>query len=335
MDRRLPPHSGWSPDDQPPRPVLIAGAPRSGTTWVEQVLGRTRGAFVVHEPDNETCDPFALRAKAQLGRFPVLRPGDSPPADYLELWERAFSGHVHRSSARYMAAKALLKTAGDDLEAAFDRATRRLSPRLHFVSGLAEPPGFRHADAQTVVKSVHVSLALEWIAQRFRPKVLVVLRHPLNILASHIELGWHDSGLDTQPLLHPAVTDLPLPALPPGASDVARMTWQIGASLTALELAAQRNPRWHVVTHEVLCRDPQRGFRAICRSLDLEWTSRAAAFLAAANRPGAGMTTRRVAGEQHTERWRTRLSAEQRAEAEQVLEGFPSLARGVNGRFAV
>jgi hypothetical protein len=36
---------------------------------------------------------------------------------------------------------------------------------------------------------VHASLAAEWIVQRWRPKAVVVVRHPLNVVGSHVALG--------------------------------------------------------------------------------------------------------------------------------------------------
>ena len=54
--------------------VLVAGLPRSGTTWVGEVLGRTAGARYLHEPDNHLVRPDAWLAKRRLGPYPELRP---------------------------------------------------------------------------------------------------------------------------------------------------------------------------------------------------------------------------------------------------------------------
>lgn len=69
------------------RPVLIAGAPRTGTSWVGQALSFAQDSCFVNEPDNENEDPFALKAKLSLGRFPVLAPGDAAPPAYERLWD--------------------------------------------------------------------------------------------------------------------------------------------------------------------------------------------------------------------------------------------------------
>jgi hypothetical protein len=314
------------------RRLLVIGPPRSGTTWVEQVLGRAAGARVVHEPDNETCNPFALRAKTSLGRFPVLAPGDPAPVAYHELWSRAFDGVGRAATARWLAAKALLRTADADLDAAFDRGRLdrgrpALSTRLRLIAALAALPPEqlpeRPDDPPVLVKSVHASLAAEWIVQRWRPKVVVVVRNPLNVVGSHVALGWGASGLD-YPFLHRGLAHLDwVPAVPPGATPLQRLAWQIGLFFGALESAAERNPGWLVVSHEALCADPPAGFKAVCAALELPWTEEAAAFLAASDRPGKGLETRRVAAEQPSN-WTRNLTAAQVEEVVGVLSRFPA-----------
>src|SRR5262249_25000117 len=74
------------------RPILVAGAPRTGTTWVARALGSSPDATLINEPDNEWPNPFALRAKLPLGQYPVLGPGDEAPKAYDLLWRKAFEG---------------------------------------------------------------------------------------------------------------------------------------------------------------------------------------------------------------------------------------------------
>lgn len=84
----------------------------------------------------------------------------------------------------------------------------------------------------------------------------------------------------------------------------------------------QRNPDWLVVSHEELCRDPSGGFKNLCAGLGLPWTEEAAEFLAASDRPGKGLETRRVAAEQPSN-WSRRLTPAQVEEVLRVLSGFP------------
>lgn len=315
-----------------PGRILVIGPPRSGTTWVEQVLGRAVGARVVHEPDNETCNPFALRAKTALGRFPVLTPSDAAPPAYFDLWSRAFEGVSRAATARWLTAKALLRTADDDLDAAFDQRRHRFSARLRVISALASLPPASLAeqpgDPPVLVKSVHASLAAEWVAARWRPRVVVVLRNPLNVVGSHVALGWGPSGLDSHPRLHQGPAwPTGVPAVDPDASPLRRLAWQIGLFMSALEAAARRNPGWLVVSHEDLCADPGTGFQALCRALGVPWTDEAAEFLADSDRPGTGLETRRVAAEQPSN-WSRHLSPAQVDEVLAVLSAFPDRLNG-------
>src|SRR5205823_1469687 len=75
------------------RPILVAGLPRSGTTWVGEVLGHTAGARYLHEPDNHLLRPEAWWAKRGLGPYPELAPEQDAPG-YEQLWALAFSGGV-------------------------------------------------------------------------------------------------------------------------------------------------------------------------------------------------------------------------------------------------
>jgi hypothetical protein len=177
------------------------------------------------------------------------------------------------------------------------------------------------------VKSVHASLAAEWIVRRWRPRVVVVVRNPLNVVGSHVALGWGPSGLD-YPFLHRGLARLDwVPVVPPGATPLQRLAWQIGLFSATLERAAQRYPDWLVVSHEALCADPPRGFKSLCAALGLPWTEEAAAFLAAADRPGKGLETRRVAAEQPTN-WTRYLTAAQVEEVAGVLARFPDRVFG-------
>lgn len=78
------------------RRVLVAGIPRSGTTWVGRVLGQADGACYVHEPDNHLVRPEAWWAKRRLGAFPRLLPGQPAP-DYERLFRVAFAGGARPS----------------------------------------------------------------------------------------------------------------------------------------------------------------------------------------------------------------------------------------------
>jgi hypothetical protein len=301
------------------QPVLIAGVPRSGTTWVGQALGHTDGAVYVNEPDGDH-DPFAFRAR--LGRLvaPVLEPGDDAP-DFSRLWAGAFAGGRYAGTTRDRLARALYARVPVPVrwEAWLGG---RVDPRLRVVTPLAVPrvavPEARHV----VVKSVRAELALDWVADRFGPTVLVVERNPLNVLASWIELDFVRDPREADALAGEARRRWGVPALDPGASQLERQAFAFGVRAAGLRDSLDRHPEWIRTTHEALCVDSEPRFAALAGALGLTWGDAARDFLAQSDAAGSGYRTRRPTSEQ-PDRWRERLDAEQVATIRATLARFP------------
>ena len=282
--------------------MLVAGLPRSGTTWVGEVLGRTAGARYLHEPDNHLVRPEAWWAKRQFGSYPELSPG-ADGGDYERLWARAFAGGP-RPSPVYAGAR-LLQRAGAP------RVSGRLASRQH--------P--RPAPGPLVVKSVHCARSLEWAVDRFRPAVVLVERHPFGVIASWRKLGW-DDFLDTdRAALRHAAAVLGVDPPPPGAPWLERAAWHYGLLSSYLQRARRRHPEWLVVRHEVLCAGPEPAFRRLADRLGLRFGDEAARFLAASNRPGDGYSTNRLWHEQ-VDGGRSRLAPAERALVSATLDAF-------------
>jgi hypothetical protein len=282
--------------------VLVAGLPRSGTTWVGEVLGRTAGARYLHEPDNHLVRPEAWWAKRHLGGYPELSPG-ADAGDYERLWAQAFAGGP-RPSPVYAGAR-LLQRAGAP------RVSGRLASRQH--------P--RPAPGPLVVKSVHCARSLEWAVDRFRPAVVLVERHPFGVIASWRKLGW-DDFLDTdRAALRHAAAVLGVDPPPPGAPWLERAAWHYGLLSSYLQRARRRHPEWLVVRHEVLCAGPEPAFRRLADRLGLRFGDEAAHYLAASNRPGDGYSTNRLWHEQ-VDGGRSRLAPAERALVSATLDAF-------------
>jgi hypothetical protein len=290
---------------------------------VTRVLSYAEGAIVVNEPDNEWPKPYALKAKLPLGRFPVLGTEDPAPKEFEILWERAFAGFRQGRVFWYLA-RALFndRTDPDLWRALCDHANPSVSARMRLMSALARPPRKGPKADTVIVKTVYGPLAVEWIAARMQPDVLIVQRHPFNVVASWVENTWGGCALEA----HPEVRErfgrrFGLPELAPDASPLGRVAWEVGLFTSVLEAAADEHPQWHGAGHEDLCVDPHQKFRQLYERLSLTWTEAADRFLDEANRPGTGYIINRIAAEQ-PERWRRRLSTEQLEEVWSVLSRF-------------
>jgi hypothetical protein len=299
------------------RPVVIAGLPRSGTTWTMRVLGTSPGAIRIPEPDNEDKYPAAVHAKHRLGRYPCLVPGQQA-RDYRTLWAWILSGALE--DWRSLQARRIL---------GLGAATRIFEGHMDFASWVAatlsrNPRPGPAPTVPVVAKSIHAQLSLEWIANEFDITTLVLLRHPANVLASWMEVQLKDgrnSTLESHPEVRSRYTDR-WGVAPPGDEPIERMSWRIGLLVAALEEAVSRHPEWHVRTHEQLCTDSVATFRTLYADLGLEWCDATERFLVDNDTPGEGFDTKRVASELSSS-WQRRLDDDQLATLRRILAGFP------------
>jgi hypothetical protein len=299
---------------------LIAGVPRSGTTWIGQALGRTDGSVYVHEPDGDH-DPFAFRVRLRLGLAPALEVTDVD-ADYHRLFDGAFRGGQYAGTLRDKVARRIYgATPVDDRWRAWLGGS--VSPQLRLASALAVPRVVVPSATNVIVKSVRSEFAMDWLVDEFRPRVLLVERNPLNVLASWIELGY---VRDPKEAAAVAVRSQQRWNIDPPTADEPRLvhqSFEYGVLACALRESAAHHDDWTIVRHEQLCVDPVAEFRALAEAFGLTWTDAATAYLTESDTEGTGYQTNRRATEQ-PDRWRERLDDEQVATIRSTLERFPA-----------
>jgi hypothetical protein len=277
----------------------------------------------MNEPDNVDADPRpgAPIRRFGFGPYLALEPGQAAP--HLEgLWEMAFAGRVpmRRGVGRWFARCALRlpKSVRDPLILLAAGIVKR-SPTL---------------PRNIVVKSVLAHFAIDWIAERFDPQVVVIQRDPLNVVSSWLRLNVHGYDLHTrQDLRESHFAPLGIPAPPANGGRAALTAWWVGTLNTVLAQALDRHPEWTFITHEVLCANAVDEFQSLYRRLGLTWTDEAERFLVESgyHRPtfrrsdweGAGLTGEQVTKAQPN-RWKERLSAEEVEEIRAVLDDFPN-----------
>jgi Sulfotransferase family len=320
--------------------ILVVGAPRSGTTWVGSILAAALDAKLLNEPDNHFVAPFAFRAKRRLehGNYPRLRTGDAA-AEYEALWRYAFALETTKRSGTSVRARRRLSRGLLQREEP-DHVTRALTGREHPRAGLraaellAVPEQPLVRAGTVVVKSVYAGLSLEWVTALCAPLVVVVLRDPLSVLSSWLELSWLGKA-ELETLARPMREELAVRYGAPLPSDdwprVERAAWLCGALTSVLADLEGIRGRRTVVTHEGLSQSPLDGFRTIIEGFGLDWNPQADRLIAELNRPGHAYEVSRTA-EQLEDVWRTRLSPEQVVRARAVLAAFPAYERLMRAR---
>lgn len=311
------------------------GLPRSGTTWLARVLASADGVGLVHEPDNPWISPFAFRVKRDLPGhvYPLLDPDEAAPG-YERLWREAFGlepcGWIRGWSAQTrdrVATRLMRLTPEPERRRAMISGRRPLS--LGIAEALASPRRPPDDRPHRVVKSVFAALSVEWIAARTPVRPIVVLRSPLNVISSWKELGWltDEGSVDLLGQLGAAASQrlsassagLPLPG--DAASSLTRATYLLGLLSRRLLDARTRHPEWRFVTHEDLAERPHDRIEELARDVGLPWSSASDRAIDSMNRPGSAYRTLRV-GAMQKDVWRERLSPDEAAEVQAVLDGM-------------
>ena len=141
-----------------------------------------------------------------------------------------------------------------------------------------------------VVKSIYAQFAVEWLLRNYRPKVIVIQRHPLNVISSWLELGVHGFDLLSRPIMRERFLErLGIPPPARGASQTQLTATWVGLLSTALAEHVERHPEWLLVTHEELCEEPEASIYGVCTRLGLTWTDDVARFLAELEPPRRGI----------------------------------------------
>jgi hypothetical protein len=307
------------------RPILVVGVPRSGTTWVSTILALGYDAQVIYEPDSEQQDPFAFKAKLPLGRFPVLAANEQAPSAYSELWDRAFQGARPSWNLRTAVARRLLERGRKTGELARVQCwSQPPSLTLKSAAALSVPAAEWTRSEHLVIKTVHAPLAVEWVSARESPGMVVVTRHPLNVVASWVDLGYRSCQLDRNAAVFnrfQGLWDLRPPAQT--APELTRVAWEIGLMMSALQVGLARHPEWVEASHDALCMDPPTAFERLLGRLGLEWSTDVEDFVRGSNQPGDDPHGIRRVSHEQPERWRRTLSDEQVEQVTRILTEFP------------
>ena len=136
--------------------IVVSGSPRSGTTWLMEILVTLAGYRTVFEPLNAYT-------------FPSVSSLRLPPRIYVS------PNSKHEALQRYV-------------EAVLDGRTSSQVPAYPLT---AEGVWRRLTASATIVKFINANRLLPWLSCTFRlRKTFMLIRHPCATVASQIKTGW-------------------------------------------------------------------------------------------------------------------------------------------------
>jgi hypothetical protein len=286
------------------RCVIVAGLPRSGTSWLAKGLSFAEGFTYYWEPDNVDMVPGA----EERFRYLYLTGEHDDPA-YRRLMTRACTGRIATAFTMKEDPGPLLTTLG---------IRRRVGERF---------PVLFMRKRDVLVKLVNANLNLAWFGANFpRAGQVFILRHPCGQFESWKRLGW-------EPDPHRLLENRRLVAdhLQPFAELItrARSFWErAGALWAAVVHVVHRQTQQAeggrlIVAYEWLCADPITRFQDLYRRLDLRWTSRAERFIRASDTeadPGTYSMRRPTA--RQIDKWKQGLTRDDIEACRRFVEPF-------------
>jgi hypothetical protein len=286
------------------RCVIVAGFPRSGTSWLAKCLSFAPDFTYYREPDN-----FDRVREAEQRFVNLYLTAEHDDPAYRRLMIRACAGKVATAFTMREDPGPLLSLLG--------RRGRALGERLPFLF-------FRKRDV--LLKLVFANLNLAWFSANIpHARQLCVLRHPCGQFASWQRLGWEPNpgALLENPRL---VAD----HLHPFADLIraAETFWERAGALWAatvhvIHQQTRVDDGRLVLAYEWLCGDPAARFEEVYRLLGMTWNARTERGVRETNTEGDNLvySLHRPTAIQ-VDRWKERVAPEQIEACRRFVEPF-------------
>jgi hypothetical protein len=216
-------------------PLLVISIPRSGSSWVGEVLGLAPNAMYLREPINLSY----MKDHPDGRSFFEVQP-HNVPNEYHTAAEAAFSG-LPAFPSRII----------------YDKSQWSLRTR---------------SSKYPVIKEIN-PLALEWMISNFHPRVIFLVRHPAAVANSFHKMGWMGRQFEerlTPSTLHSLDFKYQSYTRSFWAEFGALQAYTL--RLTLNTLAGYDDHM--IIKYEDLCMDPLQRFRDLYKFADLHWESR-------------------------------------------------------------
>lgn len=265
--------------------VLLTGSPRSGTTWMGQVLSASREHCLIPEPLHLKMP--GLREAGFSWR--VYVDPDSEWPEGAAVFEDLFRG-------------------------------KGITVKLLYRNGrkVASCRGL-------VIKAVRANRLLPWLARRFALQGMILLiRHPCAVVSSqmaHAQMGLWDrvQDFDREYLERRLPHLLPFAARLKTEEEFRALTWSLDQHAP---LAASDSAGWTRVSYEVLVAEGGAELRRLCSALGMRVSPEAVTMLAENSWQAQGFSAdhTRASVEERLGVWKRRLDGDQVARILAVVE---------------
>jgi hypothetical protein len=225
-----------SPNTEEPT-ILVVSLPRSGSSWVGDVLSSASNVRYLREPITQSRLNFSNRRPTIVGIDPK-----TPPKDYQIFADMAFHGWP--------------------------------TFRGEIVSGRRQDWISQEKSYHVVIKEVN-PCALEWFIKRYQPYIIFLVRHPAAVALSFARLGWFEENAFSH--FYERLTNQQKKLVQQQLKrQISQDPWEQygalqGAALQIASMTLQEYPNHKIVLYEDLCLDPISNFQHLFSCVGLQW----------------------------------------------------------------
>ncbi len=300
--------------------IILFGTPRSGSSWLSEVLTYQGQLQLQHEPDNELNNYWGLYHKIGLGRYPFLKEGDSNTR-YLKLFEEALKRDIAKQND--WPNKLIKKLNGlsiQKLQKNLDQSGIALAQDIPLANLWITLLKSGESNSPFLVKTVHALLALPFLKENLSFKGIILHRHPLNSFSSHVKMKMPDANRKLY-LNKALLRHFEVPGLEGGPEELSHSYlcgYQAGLFARVIENYKKRFTDILYLEYEDLISAPFERIPALFETLGLDYTNSLENWMKDRFTKGEGYTTKRDISQQSAI-WKQRLNEE---EATDFLNGY-------------
>lgn len=309
--------------------IIILGFPRSGSTWISEVLNHDSELVYNHEPDNEITSFLGLTLKSNMSRFPYLTSKDQNP-NFKKLFSLALSRDI--KTLRDYRNQALFKFFRYNKEKIQQnlKEINTANSKDHFLYHILSNAVIgQKIKSRSLIKSVHALLAFEFLDHHFDFIPIITNRHPLNVFSSYVSMKLPDANrklYKKKQLLRRLDIDHSISS---NYSNEFQSGFQMGVFQQYISEITDKYNHIIEINYENFIEDPIENYKELFNQLDLDFNSNDKNFILSKFKDGKGYTTSRIPSKQK-EIWKSRLNTRQ---IDEFLAGYETAKGEIDFNF--
>ncbi len=250
------------------KPILLTGAPRSGSTWVGKIIARSPSVIYIDEP-------FLPMARSKP---PTLKPSAKRIGVCRAKFTKWFTHICSANEDKYYQQIEDTVNLKYSTKQAF-RYVNGLSTGKQLINSLLEFYIAKLNKKTSLIKDPVAIFSSEWLANKFNMNVVIMIRHPLSFVGSIKKANWQFPLIDIleQPLLMQNYLYRFKKDLKNFISKEGDII-ELGVLLynmiyNTVAIFQSRHPEWIFLRYEDVIENPEQEFQNLFRQLGLHYDS--------------------------------------------------------------